>query len=171
MCFDVRMAKEPSGTAGSAAGLAEPGFVLARELLVSSGVRVTRQRVAVLGVIEAGEHLDAETIATRVRRVLGSISRQAVYDALAALTRAGVLRTIEPAGSPVLHERRRDRHHHLICRACRRVLDVDARPGTDVPLPVPDAHGFRVDGAEVTWWGLCPQCLLTETASAEPASP
>ena len=111
----------PDGLDASAAPvpvLPDPGgpeFDAARARIAASSLRVTRQRVAVLAVIRPGEHLDADTIAARVRQLLGAVSRQAVYDALAALARAHLIRMIEPAGSPVLHEIRvRDNHHHLI---------------------------------------------------------
>ena len=144
--------------------LSEPRFDAARQRVAGSSLRVTRQRVAVLAVIEPGEHLDADTIATRVRRVLGSISRQAVYDALSALARAHLIRMIEPAGSPVLHEIRvGDNHHHLVCRECGRVIDIDCATGAAPCLEPPEHHGFRIDEAEVTWWGLCEQCASTVT--------
>lgn len=164
LVVDVTAPGDPGADGSEPADLTGPRFDEARRRVVSSSLRVTRQRVAVLAVIQPGEHLDADTIAARARQVLGSISRQAVYDALAALARAQLIRTIEPAGSPVLHEIRvGDNHHHLVCRECGRVVDVDCAAGAAPCLEPPDRHGFQIDAAEVTWWGLCEDCAPSDT--------
>jgi Fur family ferric uptake transcriptional regulator len=125
-------------------------------------LRVTRQRVAVLSAIEHGEHLDVDTVTGRVRRAIGSVSRQAVYDVLAALTRAGLLRRIEPAGQPTRFEIRvADNHHHLVCRDCGEIADIDCAVGEAPCLEASTAAAdsqFTVDEAEVTWWGQCANC-------------
>jgi Fe2+ or Zn2+ uptake regulation protein len=130
------------------------------ELLRSRGLRVTRPRLAVLQVLaETAGHLDVDQIASRVRARLDSVSTQAVYDVLGALSRAGLARRIEPAGSPALFEARAgDNHHHVVCRGCGVIADVDCAVGEAPCLDPARAHGFEVDEAEVTFWGLCPQC-------------
>ncbi|ATQ30559.1 Fur family transcriptional regulator [Rhodococcus ruber Chol-4] len=127
--------------------------------LRAAGLRVTAPRVAVLGAVAAHPHSDADEIAVAVRSELGSVSTQAVYDVLKACVGAGLLRRIEPAGSPARYETRiGDNHHHLVCRNCGAVTDIDCVVGA-VPCLVPsDDHGFAVDEAEVTFWGLCPDC-------------
>ena len=129
------------------------------------GLRATTTRVAVLrAVSELDGHPDTDTIAGRVRQSLGTISTQAVYDGLHAMTRVGLLRRIEPAGSPARYETRvDDNHHHLVCRSCGAISDVDCVIG-DPPCVTPtDAGGFLVDEAEVTFWGLCPDCQTSPT--------
>ena len=123
------------------------------------GLRVTAPRLAVLEAVRGGGHLDADAIAAVCRGRLGGISRQAVYDNLHALLAAGLVRRIEPANAPALYEARvGDNHHHLICGRCGRVEDVDCAAGQRPCLePVP-AHGFLVEEAEVTFWGVCPAC-------------
>ena len=130
------------------------------ELLRSSGLRVTRPRLAVLEVLEANHgHLDVEQITTKVRARLDSVSVQAVYDVLGALSRAGLARRIEPAGSPARFERRAgDNHHHVVCRGCGEIADVDCAVGARPCLEPSEAHGYELDEAEVTFWGLCPGC-------------
>ena len=129
------------------------------DLLRAHGLRVTRPRLAVLEVLTEGGHLEVEDIARRARTRLDSVSTQAVYDVLGALSRAGLARRIEPAGSPALYENRvGDNHHHVVCRGCGAVADVACVTG-DAPCLEPSAaHGFIVDEAEVTFWGLCPDC-------------
>lgn len=130
-------------------------------LLRSRGLRVTRPRVAVLEVLAEGGHLEVDEIATQVRTRLDSVSTQAVYDVLGALSRAGLARRIEPAGSPARYESRvGDNHHHVVCRGCGEVADVDCAVGEAPCLDPSSAHGFVVDEAEVTFWGLCPACQL-----------
>jgi Fur family transcriptional regulator, stress-responsive regulator len=135
--------------------------VRAAERLTGAGLRVTRQRLAVLDAITPGEHLDVETIIERARLDLGSVSTQAVYDALHALDTAGLVRRIEPGGGRALFEIRvGDNHHHLVCRSCGMVVDVDCAAGAAPCLDVPDRDGFVIDEAEVTWWGYCPDCQI-----------
>jgi Fe2+ or Zn2+ uptake regulation protein len=134
--------------------------VSGEDLLRARGLRVTRPRLAVLEVLEQRHgHLDVEQIAARVRRRLDTVSTQAVYDVLSALSRAGLARRIEPAGSPARYESRvGDNHHHVVCRGCGEIADVDCAVG-DAPCLTPSqAHGFVLDEAEVTFWGLCPAC-------------
>ena len=129
------------------------------ELLRTRGLRVTRPRLAVLEVLADGGHLEVDEIARRVRQRLDSVSTQAVYDVLGALSRAGLSRRIEPAGSPARYEARAgDNHHHVVCRGCGEIADVDCAVGTAPCLAPNVAHGFDVDEAEVTFWGLCPAC-------------
>jgi len=117
------------------------------------------QRIAVLRVLEHNPHSDAGFVARAVRRTVGAISIQAVYDVLAALGDAGLVRKIEPAGSPALYElRAHDNHHHAVCRACGAVADVDCAAGERPCLAPSEARGFVIDEAEVTYWGLCPSC-------------
>ena len=129
------------------------------ELLRSRGLRVTRPRLAVLDVLAGGGHLEVDEIANAVRMRLDSVSTQAVYDVLGALSRAGLARRIEPAGSPARFEARvGDNHHHVVCRGCGVVADVDCVTGSAPCLDPSTADGFEVDEAEVTFWGLCPDC-------------
>ncbi|MGI5213270.1 Fur family transcriptional regulator [Plantactinospora sp. CA-290183] len=129
------------------------------ELLRSRGLRVTRPRLAVLEVLAAGGHLEVEEITQRVRQRLDSVSTQAVYDVLGALSRAGLSRRIEPAGSPARYEARvGDNHHHVVCRGCGEISDIDCAVGAAPCLDPVNAYGFEVDEAEVTYWGLCPNC-------------
>jgi Fur family ferric uptake transcriptional regulator len=131
------------------------------QLLRAHGLRVTRPRLAVLDVLDHGGHLEVDEIALRVRERLDTVSTQAVYDVLGALARVGLARRIEPAGSPALYERRAgDNHHHVVCRGCGRVADVDCAKGEAPCLDPSAAQGFVVDEAEVTFWGLCPSCQI-----------
>jgi Fe2+ or Zn2+ uptake regulation protein len=133
--------------------------VPAEDLLRRHGLRVTRPRLAVLEVLNEGGHLEVEEIANRVRRRLDSVSTQAVYDVLGALSRAGLARRLDPAGSPARYEGRAgDNHHHVVCRGCGTVADVDCTVGEAPCLDPSNADGFEVDEAEVTFWGLCPTC-------------
>jgi Fe2+ or Zn2+ uptake regulation protein len=127
--------------------------------LRSADLRVTGPRLAVLSVVTEGKHMTAEQVALAARDRVGAISTQAVYDVLGALTRSGFVRRIEPAGSPARYETRvGDNHHHVVCRSCGAISDVDCVVG-DPPCVTPaDAGGFVVDEAEVTFWGLCPDC-------------
>ncbi|MDM7487208.1 Fur family transcriptional regulator [Rhodococcus indonesiensis] len=130
-----------------------------RAQLRAAGLRVTAPRVAVLGAVAAHPHSDADEIAAAVRSELGSVSTQAVYDVLKACVGAGLLRRIEPAGSPARYETRiGDNHHHLVCRNCGAVTDIDCAVGAAPCLEPSDDHGYTVDEAEVTFWGLCPDC-------------
>jgi Fur family ferric uptake transcriptional regulator len=130
-----------------------------RERLAAAGLRVTAQRVAVLESIPAGTHAEVDEVARVVRARIGSVSTQAVYDVLRALTTAGLLRRIQPAGKPALYENRvADNHHHLVCRSCGDVTDVDCVVGLAPCLDPSDAAGFVIDEAEVVFWGTCPEC-------------
>jgi Fur family ferric uptake transcriptional regulator len=124
------------------------------------GLRVTAPRRAVLrAVSELADHPGTDAIASRAREYGDSLSTQAVYDSLHALTRAGLLRRIEPAGSPARYETRvGDNHHHVVCRVCATARDVDCATGAAPCLEASDAAGFVVDEAEVTFWGVCPEC-------------
>jgi Fur family transcriptional regulator, stress-responsive regulator len=127
--------------------------------LRGAGLRVTAARVALLDTVRAGDHLGVEAIAAGVRDRVGHISLQAVYEALHALTTAGLVRRIEPPGSPARFEGRvGDNHHHLVCRSCGSVADVDCAVGHAPCLTAADDRGFAVDEAEVIYWGLCPSC-------------
>jgi Fe2+ or Zn2+ uptake regulation protein len=115
----------------------------------------------VLAAVRGGGHLTVEEIAVLGRRRLGSVSTQAVYDVLRALTGAGLIRRIEPAGSPVRFESRvGDNHHHLICRACGTMLDVDCAMGHAPCLEPSSASGYAIEEAEIIYWGLCPACRV-----------
>lgn len=128
------------------------------------GLRVTAARVALLDTIRAGDHLEVEAITSRVRTRMGHISLQAVYEAVGALTAAGLIRRIEPPGSPARFEGRvGDNHHHLVCRSCGLVADVDCAVGEAPCLSASDDQGFTVDEAEVIYWGLCPGCSAVRT--------
>jgi Fe2+ or Zn2+ uptake regulation protein len=129
------------------------------EELRGAGLRVTAARVALLETVRDGDHLGVEAIASGVRDRIGHISLQAVYEALHALTAAGLIRSIEPAGSPARFEGRLgDNHHHVVCRSCGAVADVDCAVGEAPCLTASDDHGFSVDEAQVIYWGLCPDC-------------
>ena len=134
--------------------------------LRGAGLRVTAARVALLETVRAGDHLAADAIATGVRDRLGHISLQAVYEALHSLTAAGLVRRLEPPGSPARYEGRvGDNHHHLVCRSCGAVVDVDCAVGHAPCLTASDDRGFSIDEAEVIYWGLCPDCSTTATTA------
>ena len=127
--------------------------------LRGAGLRVTAARVALLETVRDGDHLDAEAIAARVRDRIGHVSLQAVYEALHALTAVGLIRRIEPTdGTPRFEGRVGDNHHHVVCRSCGVVVDVDCAVGEAPCLTASDDHGFSIGEAEVTYWGLCPDC-------------
>jgi Fur family ferric uptake transcriptional regulator len=129
--------------------------------LRAAALRVTRPRLSVLGVLAEHPHVDADTIATAARAVHPSISPQAVYGVLKALVGGGLARRIEPAGAPALYELRvGDNHHHLVCRECGVVADVDCAVGAAPCLTPSEAAGFVVDEAEVVFWGLCADCQV-----------
>lgn len=129
------------------------------ELLREHRLNVTAQRLAVLRAVSDHPHVSAVEVAESVRRDIGAISRQSVYDTLAVLARHGIIRAIQPAGSPPRYETRvRDNHHHLVCRICDHLVDVDCAVG-DTPCLTPvDDWRFDVDEAEVIYWGVCPNC-------------
>jgi Fur family ferric uptake transcriptional regulator len=145
------------------------------EELRGAGLRVTAARVALLETVRDGDHLDADAVAAGVRERVGHVSLQAVYEALHALTAARLVRRIEPAGSPARYEGRvGDNHHHLVCRGCGAVVDVDCAVGEVPCLEPSDDHGFTVDEAEIVYWGLCPACsagATSATLTTPPASP
>jgi len=135
------------------------------EELRGVGLRVTAARVALLETVREGDHLGVDAITSGVRIRVGHISIQAVYDALHALTAAGLLRRIEPADSPARFERRvGDNHHHAVCRSCGAVADVDCATGQAPCLTPSDHHGFAIDEAEVIYWGLCPDCSTARSS-------
>ena len=128
-------------------------------LLRQHGLQVTAQRLAVLRAVSDRSHSTAEDIDRAVRAEIGAISRQAVYDAVGVLTDKGVLRRIQPAGSPARYETRvADNHHHIVCRACGRMEDVDCAVGHTPCLTAADDMGYEIDEAEVVYWGRCPDC-------------
>ncbi len=134
----------------------------AEQLLRHHGVQVTAQRLAVIQAVAARPHATADEVADDVRAVIGSISRQAVYDALAMLADKTLLRRIQPAGSAARYEDRvGDNHHHLICRGCGSMFDIDCAVGARPCLAAADDHGFQIDEAEVIYWGRCPSCRST----------
>jgi Fe2+ or Zn2+ uptake regulation protein len=137
------------------------------EELRGAGLRVTAARVALLETVRDGDHLGVEAIASGVRDRVGHVSLQAVYDALHALTAAGLIRRIEPAGSPARFERRvGDNHHHIVCRSCGVVADDDCAGGKAPCLTASDDHGFSIDEAQVIYWGLCPGCSTARSTGA-----
>ena len=132
------------------------------QILRKHGVQVTAQRIAVLQAVTARPHVTADVVAEMARGEIGAISKQSVYDALSALVDAGILRRIEPAGSAARYETRvGDNHHHLVCRGCGAVVDVDCAVGAAPCLTAADAAGYSVDEAEVTFWGRCPDCTTS----------
>lgn len=131
-------------------------------LLRRHGLQVTAQRLAVLRAGSDLPHSTADDIYTAVRAQIGSISRQAVYDAVTALTDRGLFRRIQPAGSPARYENRvGDNHHHLVCRTCGQMVDVDCAVGETPCLTAAEDAGYEVDEAEVIYWGRCPACAAT----------
>jgi Fe2+ or Zn2+ uptake regulation protein len=127
--------------------------------LRDAGLRVTAPRLAVLDAVREGDHLAVDDIAVAARRRLGTVSTQAVYDVLRVLADAGLVRRIEPAGSPARFEGRvGDNHHHLVCRSCGAVTDVDCVVGHAPCLEPASAAGYEIDEAEVVYWGVCPDC-------------
>lgn len=134
------------------------------EILRTAGLRVTAGRLAVLGTLGGRSHVAADDVAAESRQRLGTLSTQAVYDILHAFTAAGLIRRIEPAGSPAVYETRvGDNHHHVVCRRCGVIADVDCAVGAAPCLDPSDTQGFVVDEAEVTYWGLCPACVPERT--------
>ncbi|WP_309130403.1 Fur family transcriptional regulator [Brevibacterium sp.] len=129
--------------------------------LRNSSLRVTKQRVAVLQAVDTHPHADTETVIRAVREDLPEVSHQAVYDSLHALTEVGLVRCIQPSGSLARYERRvGDNHHHLVCRSCNLIVDVDCTIGRAPCLTPSHDHGFIVEQAEVTFWGLCSDCAV-----------
>jgi Fur family ferric uptake transcriptional regulator len=134
------------------------------ELLRGAGLRVTRPRLAVLENLAELAHADTESVIGAVRRELPEVSHQAVYDSLRALTAAGLTRRIQPNGSVARYEVRvGDNHHHLVCRSCGAIVDVDCAVGEAPCLTADTDHGFVIDEAEVIYWGVCPSCSARST--------
>ena len=132
--------------------------------LRAADLRVTKPRLAVLAALRAQPHVDTETVISAVRSELGTVSHQAIYDVLRALTDAGLVRRIQPAGAIARYEVRvGDNHHHLVCRSCGAIADVDCAVGHAPCLTADDDHGFVVDEAEVVYWGTCPGCAALPT--------
>ena len=137
------------------------------DLLRQRGIQVTAQRLAVLRAVARQPHVTAEGVAEVVRAEIGAISLQSVYDALGVLVAEGLIRRIQPAGSSARFEDRvGDNHHHLICRICGRVVDVDCAVGSAPCLTAVDGMGYEIDEAEVAYWGRCPDCLAQSGAPA-----
>ena len=130
------------------------------QLLRQHGLQVTAQRLAIMRAVSSRPHATADELADDVRAVIGSISRQAVYDTLGVLADKNLVRRIQPAGSSARYEDRvDDNHHHLICRCCGVMFDIDCAVGDAPCLDTDDDHGFEIDEAEVIYWGRCPSCL------------
>lgn len=137
-------------------------------LLRRHGLQVTAQRLAVFAAVSGRPHATADEVAEAVRAGIGSISRQAVYNVLTVLTEKGLIRRIQPAGSPARYEDRvGDNHHHLICRVCGRTIDVDCAIGEAPCLTAAADSGYTIDEAEVIFWGRCPDCLARTPASID----
>jgi len=135
-------------------------------MLRDAALRVTRPRLAVLSAVHDHPHADTDSIIRAVRQSLGEVSHQAVYDVLRALTSAGLLRRIQPSGSVARYESRvGDNHHHVVCRTCGAIADVDCAVGAAPCLAASDDHGFAVDEAEVTYWARCPECVAKTDAA------
>ena len=143
----------------------EPGRQREFELtLRGAGLRVTRPRLAVLTAVREHPHADTDSIIGAVRADLGEVSHQAVYDVLRVLTTAGLVRRIQPTGSVARYELQlADNHHHLVCRSCGLIVDVECAVGEAPCLDASDTHGFTIDEAEVVYWGLCPACTSHTT--------
>lgn len=156
------------GGRGGVEGMADQPATLDLEgLLRAASLRVTAPRLAVLAEVHAAPHSDVDSIASGARERLGRVSTQTVYDVLRVLTDAGLVRRVEPAGSPARYEGRvRDNHHHVVCRRCGAIDDVDCARGEAPCLHASETHGFLIDEAEVTYWGLCPSCQAVDHAPA-----
>ena len=140
----------------------------ARQLLRDNGLQVTAQRLAVLTAVSARPHATADDLVGDVRASIGTVSRQAVFDALGVLSDKGLIRRIQPARSPARYEDRvDDNHHHLVCRDCGRMVDVDCAAGYRPCLEVVDDFGFTIDEAEVIYWGYCPTCQKVPVAAGQ----
>ena len=148
--------------------MTSPEQVALPAALRDAGLRITASRLAVLSAVTEGKHLTADQVAAAVRGRVGTISTQAVYDVLGALTKAGLTRRIEPAGSAARYETRvGDNHHHLVCRNCGAVSDVDCVV-EEPPCVLPaESSGFAIDEAEVIFWGLCPACQTSSKSQQE----
>jgi len=137
----------------------------AQGLLRKHGLQVTAQRLAVMQAVSQRPHATSDEVVEDVRATIGSVSRQAVYDALGVFSARGIVRRIQPAGSAARYEGRvGDNHHHLVCRGCGRLVDVDCAVGIQPCLEPTADHGFTIDEAEVVYWGVCPACQPEEKA-------
>jgi Fur family transcriptional regulator, stress-responsive regulator len=135
-------------------------------MLRGAGLRVTRPRLAVLSAVHDHPHADTDSIITAVRQEIGQVSHQAVYDVLHALTAAGLVRRFQPSGSVARYEARvRDNHHHVVCRSCGAIADVDGAVGDALCLTPPDGSGYEINDAEVIYWGRCPDCVAATPSS------
>ncbi len=138
------------------------------QILRDHGVSITAQRLAVLRAVSTRPHATADAIAGDVRAEIGTVSKQAVYNSLGMLAAKGIIRRIQPAGSPTLYEDRvGDNHHHLICRTCGKTVDVDCAVGYTPCLTAAADSGFEIDEAEVVYWGTCPDCLSAKSDSSQ----
>jgi Fur family ferric uptake transcriptional regulator len=146
--------------------------ISAVQSLRQHGIQATAQRVAVLHAVGVRPHVSADEVVEAAQAEIGTISRQAVYDALSVLVEKGLIRRIQPVGSPARYEDRvDDNHHHLICRICGRVVDVDCAVGEAPCLTAEDDQGYEIDEAEVAYWGRCPECIAQgrESTRLDPA--
>ncbi|MDE3031360.1 MAG: transcriptional repressor [Acidobacteriota bacterium] len=142
------------------------------ETLRRHGLQATAQRLAVLRAVASQPHITADDVAAVAAVQIGTISRQAVYDALNAMVHKGLVRRIQPIGSPARYEDRvNDNHHHLICRICGSVVDVDCAVGAAPCLTAQDDQGYEIDEAEVAYWGRCPECAADDEVSGESPAP
>jgi Fe2+ or Zn2+ uptake regulation protein len=138
-------------------------------MLRGANLRVTRPRLAVLTAVQEHPHADTSSIVDAVREALDEVSLQAVYDVLQALTDAGLVRRIQPLGSVARYESRvGDNHHHIVCRSCGAIADVDCAVGTTPCLTASQDHGYEIDEAEVIYWGLCPDCSAAPDTRTHP---
>jgi Fur family transcriptional regulator, stress-responsive regulator len=146
-----------------------PTNVESEQLLRGANLRVTRPRLAVLNAVYASPHADTHSIVDATREDLGEVSLQAVYDVLRALTEAGLVRRIQPPGSVARYESRvGDNHHHVVCRSCGAIADVDCAAGGTPCLTASEDHGYAIDEAEVVYWGRCPDCLAAQATEQTP---
>lgn len=137
----------------------------AEQLLRSHGVQVTAQRLAIMQAVAEHPHATADELADAARDIIGSVSRQAVYDSLGTLVEKNLLRRIQPSGAAARYEDRvGDNHHHLVCRSCDLMFDIDCAVGDTPCLIADDDHGFVIDEAEVVYWGICPACQKLQAA-------
>jgi len=149
-----------------------PTSIELESMLCGSGLRVTRPRVSVLAAVYEQPHADTNAIIDAVRQDLGDVSHQAVYDGLRALSEAGLLRHIQPAGSPARYESRvGDNHHHIVCRSCGAIADVDCAVGDAPCMTASDDHGFVIEETEVVHRGLCPECSTANASENLVTSP
>jgi len=140
-------------------------------MLRGASLRVTRPRVAVLGAVSRHPHADTDSVIRAVRAQLPEVSHQTVYDSLNALTAAGLVRRIQPSGSVARYESRvGDNHHHVVCRSCGVIADVDCAVGEAPCLTASDDLGFAIDEAEVIYWGLCPECITLQDVQPQAGS-